>query len=218
MMRERLVEEFEKEKIMAIFKETAGEDLINSVQALKDGGIKFFEVVYSQKKADKTNTLEAIALLRKTFPDLYIGCGTVLNVEQLHMAKEAGAQFAVAPSVSKDVIEEAHRLDMMFIPGATTSTEVVHAYDECKADIVKLFPAGTLGIPYAKQLMYPLNHVKFLATSQMDVKLFEEFLKIGFVGAGLRSQLYTDQMIIDKAYGEMTKRAQEYVAIASKYS
>lgn len=217
-MRETLVKEFEKAKIMAIFKETSGDELIQTVQALKDGGIRFFEVVYSQKKQDKSNTLEAIALLRKTFPDLYIGCGTVLNVEQLHMAQEAGAQFAVAPSVCKEVIEEAHRFDMMFIPGATTSTEVVHAYDECGADIVKLFPAGTIGIPYAKQLMYPLNHVKFLATSQMTVELFEEFLKIGFVGAGLRSQLYNDDMIKNKQFDEITKNAKQYVEIAQKYS
>lgn len=218
MLREQLVKEFEKEKIMAIFKETAGDDLIQSVQALKEGGVCFFEVVYSQKNKDKSCTLEAIALLRKTFPDVYIGCGTVLNVEQLHKAYEAGAQFAVAPSVSKEVILEAHRLDMMFIPGATTSSEVVLAHDECGADIIKLFPAGTLGIPYAKQLMYPLNHVKFLATSQMTAELFEEFLNIGFVGAGLRSQLYTDQMIKDKDFDQMRKRAKQYVDIAKKYS
>lgn len=215
-MREKLVKEFEKEKIMAIFKETSGDDLIHTVQALKDGGIQFIEVVYSQKNADKSNTLEAIALLRKTFPNLYIGCGTVLNIEQLHMAHKAGAQFAVSPSVSKEVIEEAHHLDMMFIPGATTATEVVYAHDECHADIIKLFPAGTMGIAYAKQLMYPLNHVKLLATSQMSLTLFEEFLQIGFVGAGLRSQLYDDEMIKTKQFAEITKRAKQYVEIAKK--
>ncbi len=216
-MRKEMIAELEEYKIIGIFRGVTGENLINSVQALIDGGIHFIEITYNQKAESKAETLDSIKLLKDHFKDkIRVGAGTVLNKEQVQMARAAGAEFIVAPNVCKEVIDEAHKYDMLCCPGACTCTEVVQAHDY-GADFVKLFPAGTLGIKYSKDLIAPINHVRYLTTSGINEEIFEEFLKIGFSGAGVRGRLTDEKLINEGNFEEMTRRSKKFVEIAKKY-
>ena len=108
---------------------------------------------------------------------LLLGVGTVLNREQVRNAKEAGAKFIVSPNFSRAVVEETLEQELVSMPGAMTPTEICEA-DEAGADFIKLFPAGTLGLKYCKDIYAPLHHVKYIATVGVTEETFRQYLEI----------------------------------------
>lgn len=217
-MREHVVKELERYKLMCIFRgaQITEEDLYEAVQAVIDGGAKFVEITYNHPSG--IEGMNAIRLLKKRFDDrIYVGAGTILNASEALQAIEAGADFIVAPSLNKEVIDICHEHDLMCMPGACTSTEVVQAY-EYGADFVKLFPAGVLGMEYASALMKPLGFIRYFAVCKMDEVMFEECLKTGFCGAGISSSINDTKLIQQKAFDQIREKTAAYVKIAQKYN
>ena len=208
-MREAVVEELDRAKLMCIFRggRLSDDELRRSCQAVLDGGARIVELTYNHNDDKVEETPRAIALLRETFgDDLMVGSGTTLNVEEVRMAHEAGASFVVSPVLDKGVIEEAARLDLMCMPGAGSATEALRAY-EWGADYVKLFPAGEMG----------LGFIKYFAVCRMTPGFFEECLRAGFAGAGVSSCINAPELIASRAFDEIERRVAEYVAIAARF-
>ncbi len=218
-MRETVVEELDRAKLMCIFRggKLSDDELRRACQAVLDGGARIVELTYNHNDDKVEETPRAIALLRETFgDDLMVGSGTTLSVEEVAMAHEAGASFVVAPVLDRSVIEEAARRDLMCMPGAGSATEALRAH-EWGADYVKLFPAGEMGIGYAKALMAPLGFIKYFAVCRMTPEFFEECLRAGFAGAGVSSCINAPELIAAGAFDEIERRVAEYVAIAARY-
>ena len=175
-------------KIITIVRGTYGDDLRKLAHALYDGGIRFMEVTFDQKDPDCiAKTAGAISMLNAEFAgcDFYAGAGTVLTKE----------------------------LGLVSIPGAMTPTEILFAHD-CGADIVKLFPAATLGLKYVKDILAPISHVAIIATAGITEENFAEFLKLGLKGAGISGRLTDKKLIATGDWEEFTRRAKAFVDIA----
>lgn len=218
MTRQETIQTIEREKIVVITRNIYDDELLKLAQALYEGGIRCFEITYDQ--ADP-NTMTKIAENMKMLNDhfqggLTLGVGTVLNPEQVINAKEAGAKFIVSPNFNEKVVKETLKQGLVSMPGAMTPTEVLAA-DEAGADFIKLFPAGTLGIKYCKDIYAPIHHVKYVATVSVTEETFEEYLKIGFAGAGISSRLIDKKLRDEGNYQELTERAKRFVEIAKKY-
>lgn len=218
MTRQETIQTIEREKIVVITRNIYDDELLKLAQALYEGGIRCFEITYDQ--ADP-NTMTKIAENMKMLNDhfqggLTLGVGTVLNPEQVINAKEAGAKFIVSPNFNEKVVKETLKQGLVSMPGAMTPTEVLAA-DEVGADFIKLFPAGTLGIKYCKDIYAPIHHVKYVATVSVTEETFEEYLKIGFAGAGISSRLIDKKLRDEGNYQELTERAKRFVEIAKKY-
>lgn len=218
MTRQETIQTIEREKIVVITRNIYDDELLKLAQALYEGGIRCFEITYDQ--ADP-NTMTKIAENMKMLNDhfqggLTLGVGTVLNPEQVINAKEAGAKFIVSPNFNEKVVKETLKQGLVSMPGAMTPTEVLAA-DEAGADFIKLFPAGTLGIKYCKDIYAPIHHVKYVATVSVTEETFEEYLKIGFAGAGISSRLIDKKLREEGNYQELTERAKRFVEIAKKY-
>lgn len=216
--REKVIQALEHYKTMYIFRaaDMNIHDVIQAVEAVKKGGGKLIEITYSHKNDGYKQSIQAIEALKCTFPDLYIGAGTILTKEETVQCLQAGADFIVSPSLHKEVIDTAHSFNTMCMPGACTSTEVVHA-QAWGADFVKLFPAGVLGIEYAKAIMKPLNFIRYFAVCNMNDQLFEQFLNIGFSGAGISSCINDPQIISEKRFDIIEQRVRRYTEIAARY-
>ena len=97
-----------------------------------------------------------------------VGAGTVLSEQQARLARDAGAAFAVAPGTNDEVVHACAGLDLPFVPGAATATEI----DHCRtlgSDVVKLFPAGSLGGPgFVKAMSAVYPDVRFVPTGGID--------------------------------------------------
>lgn len=218
MSRESTIQTIEREKIVVITRNIYNEDLLKLAKALFAGGIRCFEITYDPADPNTmTKITENMKMLEDAFQGkLELGVGTVLTPEQVINAKNASAKFIVSPNFKESVVKETLRQGLVSMPGAMTPTEVLAA-DEAGADFIKLFPAGTLGIKYCKDIYAPIHHVKYIATVSVTEETFEEYLKIGFAGAGISSRLIDKKLRDAGNYDELTRRAQRFVDIAKKY-
>ncbi|MBE7087546.1 MAG: bifunctional 4-hydroxy-2-oxoglutarate aldolase/2-dehydro-3-deoxy-phosphogluconate aldolase [Clostridiales bacterium] len=147
------------------------EDTIKTLKSLKDGGINVAEITFRTACAK-----EAIALGVKEFPDMNIGAGTVINIEQCKSAVESGAKFIVSPGLSVEVAKYCKGKNIPYYPGCVTPTEIMKAL-ELGIDVVKFFPANVYGgLKALKALSAPFPQVRFIPTGGVDLTNLKEFL------------------------------------------
>ena len=196
-------------KIIAILRGVPSEKIVDVAKALYDGGIRLLEITFNQKSETKLiDTPNAIRAVREALGDkMVIGAGTVMSVEEVHAAKEAG--------VDESVIKEIVDCGMEAIPGAMTPSEIADSY-RYGASVVKLFPAGNLGLSYCKAVMAPINHIPMIAVGGVDDKNLSDFLKAGFIGLGIGSSLTNKKMIEEGRYDEIKALAEVYVKAAEE--
>lgn len=215
-MRDAIIEKVMQKKIIAIVRGVYGEDCVDLAKALYAGGIELMEVTFDQSEPDLlSRTSDTIAMLDGALGERMIfGAGTVMSVPMLHMAKEAGARFAVSPDVNEEVIKATVDAGMVSMPGALTPTEIATAH-RFGADFVKVFPASGLGAPYIKAIRAPLNHIRLLAVGGVSENNVAAFLKAGCVGVGVGGNLVNREWIQNREFEKITRLAKEMVANAS---
>lgn len=142
-----------------------------TLKALKDGGINCAEITFRTSCA-----ADAIKLGVEKFPDMNIGAGTVINLEQAKKAVECGAKFLVSPGLSVSVAKYAKEKNVDYYPGCVTPTEIMQAL-ELGINIVKFFPANIYGgLKALKALSAPFPQIKFIPTGGVDLSNLAEFL------------------------------------------
>ena len=118
-----------EEKIVAIIRGLELEQTVRTAGALKEGGIRLSEIPFDQTKSLDYTTDKIRAVVERYGPEgVRVGAGTVLNVEQVRAACEAGAEYIITPTTSREVIEETKRLGMAAMPGAMTPSEIEQCY------------------------------------------------------------------------------------------
>lgn len=128
---------------------------------------------------------ETIRALSEGFSDkLNIGAGTVLTLEQLKRAADAGACFVLAPSMmSQEMVDFCHENSILCIPGAYSPSEIRECFQR-GADIVKVFPANELSKSYARKVCEPLGDLKLMAVGGVNEKTLPEYLAGGYAYVG----------------------------------
>ena len=187
----------DKHKIIAICRRIYGEDLAKLAQALCRGGIRMIEVTFDQADPDHLRkSAEAIRLIAEATDGAVIpGAGTVMTLDQLHAAKEAGAAYIISPNTDPAVITETKALGLISIPGAMTPSEIASAHN-LGADFVKLFPTGQLGLDYVKE------------------QNLADYLAAGMSGAGISGRLTDSKLIRAGEFAEIERRAAVFMKIA----
>jgi 2-dehydro-3-deoxyphosphogluconate aldolase/(4S)-4-hydroxy-2-oxoglutarate aldolase len=138
--------------------------------ALLEGGLGLAEVTFRTPGAEKA--LRAMA----SVPDLCVGAGTVLNVEQADRAIRSGARFVVSPGLNADVVRRCIELSTPVFPGVATPTEIMSAM-ELGVDTVKLFPAAVIGGPAAlSALAGPFPQMRFIPTGGITASTAPSYL------------------------------------------
>lgn len=214
-MNTTILEAMKQYRITAILRGIDREHLEPVVEALYAGGIRLLEITFNQGSATRLeDTAAAIARVKGIYGDrLHVGAGTVMSVEEVAAAHRAGAEFILAPNVDGMVIRAAVDRGLCAIPGAMTPTEIAGAYN-AGAQIIKLFPAGNLGLGYCKAVMAPLNHIPMIAVGGVDQHNLPSFLKAGFLGAGIGSNLTDRRLIQAGDYQGLKALAEEFMAAA----
>lgn len=165
-------------------------DVVLKVAAVySEAGLSTIEITMNTAGAT-----EIIAAVRKEFPNLNVGAGTVCNLADLDKAVNAGVQFIVTPIIDTAVIQKAVELNIPIFPGAYTPTEIYQAW-HLGASAVKIFPATQLGTQFIKDVAAPLNDIKLLPTGGVSVENIGSFFKAGAVGVGMGSSLFDKKMI-----------------------
>lgn len=148
------------------------EDTIKTLSALREGGINTAEITFRTDCA-----AEAIAIGVKTFPDMNVGAGTVINAVQCKNALKVGAKFIVSPGFSGEVAEICAKAKIEYFPGCVTPTEIMTALSYGLTTL-KFFPASVYGgLKALKSLSAPFPQVKFIPTGGVDLTNLAEFLQ-----------------------------------------
>lgn len=153
-----------------------------------------------------------ISSLRKEFPDLNVGAGTVCNVKDLDVAITAGAQFIVTPILDEEVIKRAVAKELPIFPGAYSPTEIYRAWS-LGATAVKVFPATQLGPQFIKDVLAPLNEIKLVPTGGVSKENIKSFFDAGAIGAGMGSSLFDTQLIKD---GDFEGLKNHFIAVKNE--
>jgi len=156
-------------------------------RALVAGGLAIVEVAYTTPDAPSS-----IAALRAECPDAIVGAGTVLDAAAAYAAVSAGAQFLVSPAVVEDVLRAGHRHGLAVLPGAATPSEINLAM-ELGADMVKLFPASSLGVEFMRSTLAAMPHVPLVPTGGVTAQNAPEWIAAGAVAVGVGGSLTKDE-------------------------
>lgn len=140
-------------------------------KALINGGIPVAEVTFRAAGAD-----QVIRQIRQAYPEMAVGAGTVLTVEQAELAISAGALFVVAPALNPDVAAVCQKNNIPFIPGCVTPCELEAAMN-LGLEVVKFFPAQQHGgLDGIKALCGPYQGVRFIPTGGVNLQNVSEYL------------------------------------------
>lgn len=192
--------------IVAIIRGQKQENILPIIEALWKGGIRIAEIT--------ADTPGITAALRETVDEfgeeMLIGAGTVLDPETAKSVIDSGAKFIISPTLNTDTIRLTKRYGLMSIPAAMTPTEMLSAY-EAGADLIKLFPAGSLGPDYIKAVKGPLPQIPIMPTGGIDVNNMETFFKAGAAAVGIGGSLVRGNMEVTKESLEaLTAKARLY--------
>ena len=148
------------------------EQAVPTAKALLKGGINAMEITFRTAAAKAS-----IAKVAAEVPEMIVGAGTVINVQQVHDAVEAGAKFIVSPGSDADVIAEAMKLNVPITPGVVTPSEIMLGL-KLGVKVFKFFPAESFGgLKTIKALCGPFPQIRFIPTGGINQGNAEEYFK-----------------------------------------
>jgi 2-dehydro-3-deoxyphosphogluconate aldolase / (4S)-4-hydroxy-2-oxoglutarate aldolase len=201
-------------KLVAVIRGASSEQIIPIAQALKDGGVNALEITVETPKV-----CYLIEKVKEEFgEEIIAGAGTVLDAETARAAIMSGAEFIFSPTVNEETIKMTKRYGVISIPGAFTPTEILTAYEH-GADIIKVFPADTLGPDYFKHMKGPLPQIPLMPTGGVGLENLLHYLQAGAVAIGLGGALINpSKLISNQNYQELTGRAKQFVEIVNHFT
>lgn len=129
-----------------------------------------------------------------------------MTSENVKQAAGAGAEYIISPNINESVIKKTKQLGLISIPGALTPSEIINAH-QMGADIVKLFPAATLGLEYIKAILSPINHIPITAVGGITSENARSFIDIGCLGVGVGGNLVNKKLVDENKFETIKKLA-----------
>ena len=205
MNRIKIVNQILREGVVAILRLDDEKVVMPLVDALAAGGVHAIEITMGTP-----GVLRHIEKIAAEKPDVLIGVGSVLDAETARMALLAGAKFIVTPVSKREIIEMAHRYDAPVFSGAFTPGEILTAFEQ-GADVVKVFPAEVLGIPYLKAVLAPMPQLRLMPTGGVTADNVGDWFKAGACAVGIGSALLDKKALAAGDFTALTAKANEFV-------
>lgn len=182
-LRNNVAEQIKQSGLVAIIRLKKQNHVADVLDCLITGGVTTLEIT-----ANTPGFCEEISAARRKYPNALIGAGTVINAELAERAIAAGAQFLVTPNTEKSVVETAHKHGAPVLMGALTPTDIANCIS-FNADFIKIFPAGSFGIKYFKDLQGPFSDVPLMPVGGVNIDNVTDWFDAGAVGVGVASDL-----------------------------
>jgi 2-dehydro-3-deoxyphosphogluconate aldolase/(4S)-4-hydroxy-2-oxoglutarate aldolase len=197
-----LLDQLLKNGVFAVIRMPDQEKLLKTVEAISKGGVKNIEITMTVPNAG-----EAIANLSKHFDkEVMIGAGTVAELRDAEEVLKAGAQFVVSPMLNLEVVQKCQQAGVPMAPGCYTPTEIYSGW-KAGADIVKVFPATSLGPTYFKDILAPFPFLKLMPTGGVSIENVGEWVKAGASAVALGSNLLDKAAIAEGRFEVLTEKA-----------
>jgi len=141
-------------------------------QVLVENGLPCAEITFRTKQA-----VEAIKEMRKAFPDMLIGSGTVLTTAQVDQSIDAGVDFIVSPGFNPTIVRYCQQRNIAIVPGVNAPSLVEQAM-EMGLEVLKFFPAEPSGGSAMLKSLAAVYPVKFMPTGGINPSNVNEYLSI----------------------------------------
>jgi len=193
--------------IIPVVRVKSPDEALKVADAIKEGGINTIEITMSVPGA-----IDVIEKLNKRLKeDILLGAGTVLDAETARLCILSGAKFIVGPCLNLEMLRVCKRYSVIAIPGAMTPTEILTAW-EAGADIVKVFPAMSLGGPdYIKAVRAPLPQILLDPTGGVNLNNAREFIEAGAAVISVGSFLVDKKAILQGKYEIIMENARRFI-------
>ncbi|MBD5488278.1 MAG: bifunctional 4-hydroxy-2-oxoglutarate aldolase/2-dehydro-3-deoxy-phosphogluconate aldolase [Lachnospiraceae bacterium] len=179
-------------------------------EALCEGGLPCAEVTFRTEAAE-----ESIRSMVKEFPEMFVGAGTVLTIEQTDRAIDAGAKFIVSPGFDPEIVDHCLERSIPVFPGCITPSEVAQAVKR-GLEVIKFFPAEQFGgIDTIKALAAPYTDIKFMPTGGINAANLEKYLSYDRIVACGGSWMVKADLIRNEEFDIVKKLTAEAVRMVS---
>jgi 2-dehydro-3-deoxyphosphogluconate aldolase/(4S)-4-hydroxy-2-oxoglutarate aldolase len=187
------------------------------ISACYRGGIRIFEVTNRGAFAHELFG-NLVRWARQEMPDLMLGAGTVVDPGTCSLYIQLGASFIVSPLLNEEMAPICNRRKVLWIPGCATASEINRA-EELGAEIVKLFPAPTVGGPkFLKAYLGPCPWSNVMPSGGVSPteESLREWFDAGAFCVGMGSQLVTEEMIRNRDFEKLERLASQTLQIIQK--
>ena len=186
-------------------------DAVPMGEALIAGGLLCAEITFRTAAAE-----QAIRGLASAFPELLLGAGTVLTIDQAKKAVAAGARFIVSPGFSPALVDWCQSSGVFVLPGVATPTDIMMALEK-GLSIVKFFPAEAFGgVATLKALSAPFGGVRFVPTGGINLRNLADYLSLPSVHACGGSWMVEGKLLAGGQFEEITRLSAEARAIVQQ--
>ena len=211
---EKVLKRFEEIGIIPVVVLNSAEDALPLGEALMAGGLPAAEVTFRTDAAE-----EAIRIMVESFPDMLVGAGTVLTIEQVDRAVAAGAKFIVSPGFDAEIVTYCLEKDIPVCPGIQTPSELIQAV-KLGLDHVKFFPAenaGGLSMINAIGAAFP--NVRFMPTGGINAVNVTDYLESERIFCCGGSWMVKGDLIKNGDFDKIKRLVHEAgdIVIASRY-
>ncbi len=207
MTRDEVLDALLAAKVIAVIRMKDVTRLAETALALRKGGVSAIEITMTVPGA-----VDIIReMTRSKAPGTLVGAGTVLDAGMAADVIGAGADFVVSPITDRDMIQACRAAGVLVAPGAFTPTEIVSAW-RAGADIVKVFPATSLGPQFFRDLRGPLPQVRLMPTGGVTFENARDFLAAGACCVGIGTALVDRKAVEACDWPALETRARVLVA------
>ena len=170
------LERFARAGVVPVVVLDDAKDAVATANAMLAGGVDVMEITFRTAAAP-----DAIRAVSENCPDMLVGAGTILTLEQCKKALQMGAQFIVSPGFDPEVVAYCVENNIPITPGCVTPTEITAAL-KMGLKVVKFFPANVYGgLNAMKNLAAPFVGIKFLPTGGVNAGNIREYIDSPFI-------------------------------------
>ena len=209
-----LEEQFYEYAVVPVVVLDDADDAAPLAEALIKGGLPCAEVTFRTEAAE-----ESIRIMSEKYPEMLVGAGTILTVDQVARAVAAGAKFIVSPGFDPEIVDYCLKKNIPVFPGCVSPSEVAQAVKR-GLKVVKFFPAEQAGgLAMLKAMAAPYTMLKFMPTGGINTKNLKEYLGFSKILCCGGSWMVKGDMIKNKEFDkitEMTREATELAAAARR--
>lgn len=193
-----IIDELKSIGVVAVIRGKSQEEAKGYIEACLRGGLRALELTYSIP-----NVTELIEEYRYN-ENALIGVGSVLNGKMAKDAIIAGAKYVVSPGFSEEVNNVCKEMDVVYLPGCMTVSEIMKAMDKGNK-MIKLFPGESFGPKYVKAIKAPIPNVEIMPTGGVSLDNIEEWFENGVACVGAGSSLFKGSL------EDVENRAKEFI-------
>lgn len=205
---ETIINQLETYKVVPVVKLDKPKDALPLGNALVKGGLPIIEITFRTDAA-----AEAIENLSRELPDICVGAGTVLSVDQANQAIDSGARFIVAPGFNPRVVDYCIDRNIPVFPGVNSPTQVEMGLER-DLQVLKFFPAeASGGLKMLKAMAAPYGEVRFMPTGGINIDNLNDYLAFDRIIACGGTWLATATLINEGRFDEITRLAENVVKL-----